>query len=110
MFKRNYTISLIDDGSQGKEWWDATDYNTIGGKKLPDKNSFAHIFCAVNTFGQDDVYKQPKTPKVDTGEYNALCFYGDELPGKFQQKVKATKQFPVLILFFLFSASILSLA
>lgn len=68
MFKRDYQVSFISQDPatiDGSMWWGATGHRFVdGGYKGP--SGMDAIFCAVNHFGQDDVYKLPS-------EYNAFC-------------------------------------
>ncbi|KAI8251251.1 hypothetical protein K4K53_012178 [Colletotrichum sp. SAR 10_77] len=76
-FKRNYTFSVINDGSQASNWWDATgkQFTTNTGYTFRDPNGFSSLICAVNIFDQDDYYRNPR--QGNAAEFNGLCYRGD---------------------------------
>ncbi|KAI8153671.1 hypothetical protein K4K49_008338 [Colletotrichum sp. SAR 10_70] len=51
-FKRNYTFSVIDDGSQASNWWDATgrQFVTNTGYTFRNPTGYSSVICAVNIF------------------------------------------------------------
>jgi hypothetical protein len=65
MFRRNYTWSVIDNSAQANQWWGTTGHTfaTAGYSGPPGSDS---ILCALNTFGQNDVFKLPS-------EWNGYC-------------------------------------
>ncbi len=78
MFKRNFTFGLASpkDHNDGAAWvsgggsakaWTQLDGNFPPGT---DGSDISSIACAVNTFGQDDIFGY---------QYNGLCFNGNSL-------------------------------
>ncbi|KAI8206041.1 hypothetical protein K4K48_002346 [Colletotrichum sp. SAR 10_66] len=61
-FKRNYTFSVIDDGSQASNWWDATgkQFETNTRYTFRNPNGYSSVICAGNA-----------------AEFNGLCYRGD---------------------------------
>ncbi|PHH75535.1 hypothetical protein CDD82_4400 [Ophiocordyceps australis] len=62
-FRRNYTWSAVHGSQKAKAWWSAS------GVQVADsaaKTSWTSVLCAVNTFGQDNVYRWRQ-------HYNAYC-------------------------------------
>ncbi|KAI8228514.1 hypothetical protein K4K54_002151 [Colletotrichum sp. SAR 10_86] len=51
-FKRNYTFSVIDDGSQARNWWDTTgkQFTTNTSYTFRNPNGYSSVICAVNIF------------------------------------------------------------
>lgn len=65
LFRRNYTWFVIDNSAQASQWWDATghSFTSARNKGPPGHDS---ILCALNTFGQDDLFKFPP-------DFNGYC-------------------------------------
>jgi hypothetical protein len=77
LFKRNYTFSIMDDGSKGSSWWDATGKQFTTGKytfKNLDPNDYSSIVCGINIFGHDEYYKMPQDGK--SAPFNGMCLTG----------------------------------
>ena len=73
VYKRNYTFDIIDDASDGTGLWGATDVKIIKPTDtLRNPNGYGSVLCAVNIFGQDTYYKNPRDSS--NREYNALCY------------------------------------
>ncbi|KAL2116052.1 hypothetical protein VTJ04DRAFT_10307 [Mycothermus thermophilus] len=64
MFRRNYTWSIIDNSAQSSQWWGVTG-REFNNKKYKPRPGHDAILCALNTFGQDDLFRMPK--------YNGYC-------------------------------------
>jgi hypothetical protein len=64
MFRRNYTWSIIDNSAQASQWWGVTG-REFNNKKYKPRPGHDAILCALNTFGQDDLFRMPK--------YNGYC-------------------------------------
>ncbi|PHH65089.1 hypothetical protein CDD81_3487 [Ophiocordyceps australis] len=65
-FRRNYTWSAVHGSQKSKAWWSASGVEVPGSKTKSNWNS---VLCAVNTFGQDKVYRWRQ-------EHNAYCVGG----------------------------------
>jgi chitinase len=72
-FKRDYDVSWLNKqiAISKNDWWETTSqafvdagHGTVGAPE--------DIFCAVNHFGQDDVYRFPVSKSGHT--FNAMCF------------------------------------
>ncbi|PFH61273.1 hypothetical protein XA68_17786 [Ophiocordyceps unilateralis] len=64
VFRRNYTWSTIDNATDPRKWWDAKNYSFVASPEKP--SGWDSILCALNTFGQNSVYRL-------NGGYNAIC-------------------------------------
>lgn len=74
VFKRNYTFSIVDRGSDAASWWGATGKTFTTGSYTfsnQDPKDFSSVVCGINIFGQDDYYKNPK--QGSTLPFNGLC-------------------------------------
>jgi hypothetical protein len=75
MFRRNYTFSVVDNSAQASQWWDTTGHTFASagnrGPGTPDS-----IICALNTFGQDDLFR------VAGGSYNGYCLRNERYTDK----------------------------
>lgn len=72
LFRRNYTWSIVDNGDQASSWGDSPETRSFKDPKYnKPKNvgpsGFPRVLCALNTFGQDDLYRIP---------YNGYCLRG----------------------------------
>ncbi|KAF0316874.1 hypothetical protein GQ607_015887 [Colletotrichum asianum] len=76
-FKRNYTLSVIDDGSQASNWWDAIgkQFTTNTGYTFCNPNGYSSVICAVNIFDQDDYYQNSR--QSNAAEFNGPCYRSD---------------------------------
>lgn len=78
MCERNFTFGLASpaDHNDGAAWaltGDPATKWTLAGGEFPvgtDGGDLTAIACAVNTFGQDDIFHAP---------YNALCYNGGNI-------------------------------
>ncbi|KAI8276438.1 hypothetical protein K4K59_009788 [Colletotrichum sp. SAR11_240] len=57
-FKRNYTFSVIDDGSQARNWWDTTgkQFTTNTGYTFRNPNGHSSVICAGNAAEFNGLY------------------------------------------------------
>ncbi|KAI9146996.1 Killer toxin subunits alpha/beta [Paramyrothecium foliicola] len=65
VFRRQYKLSLANVGDGG--FWDAEDHEMTDTRNTKRYTSLNNVLCAVNIFGQTDVYEEPPN-------YNAWCF------------------------------------
>ncbi|KAL4861163.1 hypothetical protein BDV12DRAFT_204279 [Aspergillus spectabilis] len=79
VFKHDYVTSWLSQGSySSSDWWDATNWNYANRAKYgPNSGGADSVICAVNNFGQNNVYKYPKV-KIDSKgtemEWNGYCY------------------------------------
>ena len=84
MFKRNFTFGLASPNTfnDGAAWVPSSSdassqsWELVRGEPVPvgsDGGDVSAIACAVNTFGQDDVFH---------ASFNGLCFNGRNIPGR----------------------------
>ncbi|KAL6228777.1 hypothetical protein BDW75DRAFT_131550 [Aspergillus navahoensis] len=74
-FKRDYKISWMQqDTISSTDWWDSTGWKYQGSTYKAPRGADS-ILCAVNTFGQDDVYRYATLDKAETKSFNGYCFY-----------------------------------
>ncbi|KAL4782872.1 hypothetical protein BJX76DRAFT_358504 [Aspergillus varians] len=74
VFKRDYEATWLQQASvSASDWWSTTSqewvdagHGTVGGVE--------NIICAINHFGQDDVYRLPQVKDNDPRRYNGLCW------------------------------------
>ncbi|ETS88166.1 hypothetical protein PFICI_01994 [Pestalotiopsis fici W106-1] len=81
LFKRNYTWSLADSTSNANAWWDATS-RSFATTSYTGPTGWDAVLCALNTFGQDKIYKIGGTK-----DYNGYCLRGPQYTTKGWQNV-----------------------
>lgn len=81
MYRRNFTFGIASPSSptDGGQWASsgggATDWSLYGSGQFPpgtDGGDVRAIACAINTFGQADIFQS---------EYNAYCYNGGKTTG-----------------------------
>jgi chitinase len=98
VFKRDYQVSWLNQGSiSGSDWWDATKWDYANADYGKNRNGAESIVCAVNIFGQDDVYKYPVHKGSGGNEFNGVCIYnpppGDRLPANGNFNIRLTYRY-----------------
>lgn len=70
VFRRSYTWSLTQRPEDADSWWGATARHFTSPRNEGPRNpsGWNGVLCALNTFGQDDVYRLIKS------DWNAYCF------------------------------------
>ncbi|KAJ0415249.1 hypothetical protein BJY00DRAFT_318010 [Aspergillus carlsbadensis] len=85
VFKRDYTVSWLNQGSvSASDWWGATTWDYAKADYGKNPGGAESIICAINIFGQDDVYKYPYLAGAKS-DYNGLCVYSPK-PGQSNPK------------------------
>ncbi|GAP93031.2 putative chitin- type 1 [Rosellinia necatrix] len=79
LFRRNYTWSIVEDTDDAGQWWGATGRAFLGGG-YSGPSGWDAVLCALNTFGQDDIYKM-------AADYNGYCLRGPQYNTKGWQYV-----------------------
>ncbi|KAF3058357.1 hypothetical protein GL218_05328 [Daldinia childiae] len=81
LFRRNYTWSLAEDTADASQWWGATGRAFVT-KSYTGPAGWDSVLCALNTFGQDNLFK------IDvTSGYNGYCLRGPQYTTKGWQYV-----------------------
>lgn len=68
LFRRNYSWSIIENSHLDTSWWGATSRDFTS-PTYTGPDGWESVLCAVNTFGQDDLFRF----KITTRPFNGYC-------------------------------------
>lgn len=78
---------MRQDNITNTDWWDPTWWKCQGSSYKAPRGADS-ILCAVNNFGQDNVYQYATLAKAETKAFNGYCFYEESSATNYNWAIK----------------------